>query len=114
MSVLFLAAGIYLYLCFLGWGLTRIAVPRTLRQHRAYFVPWIGLMLAAVLGVRLSRLGMSAAAGIYWITGTAAAVGVLSLFPKFRSTRSRIVPRLTFMFSFLITLLLALYPLLCL
>jgi hypothetical protein len=62
----------------------------------------------------LSRLGISAAAGIYWITGIAAGVGVLSLFPKFRSSRSRVVPRLTFMFGFLITLLLALYPLLCL
>jgi hypothetical protein len=48
MSVLFLAAAIYLYLSFLGWGLSRIALPRTLSQYRAWFAPLIGIMLAAV------------------------------------------------------------------
>jgi hypothetical protein len=112
MSVLFLAAAIYLYLSFLGWGLTRFALPRTLSQYRAWFAPWIGIMLAAVLGVRLSRLGMGATVAVYSITVVGAGVGILSALRKLRPLPTRSVPRIAFMFGFLATLLLALYPLL--
>jgi hypothetical protein len=109
-SVLFLAAAIYLYLSFLGWGLTRIALPQTLSQYRAWFAPWIGIMLAAVLGVRLSRLGMGATVAVYSITVVGAGVGILSALRKLRSLPMRRVPRTAFIFGFLATLLLALYP----
>jgi hypothetical protein len=113
-SVLFLASAIYLYLSFLGWGLTCIALPRTLSQYRAWFTPWIGIMLAAVLGVRLSRLGMGATVAVYSITVVGVGVGILSALRKLRSLPTRSVPRIAFMFGLLATLLLALYPLLCL
>ena len=112
MSILFLAAAIYLYLSFLGWGLTRIALPRTLSQYRAWFAPWIGMMLAAVLGVQLSRLGMGASAAIYLITVVGAGLGAWSALLKPRSLPTRSIPRTAFVFACLVTLLLALYPLL--
>jgi hypothetical protein len=112
MLVLFLAAAIYLYLFFLGWGLTCIALPRTLSQYRAWFAPWIGMMLAAVLGVRLSRLGMGAAAAIYPITVVGAGFGIWSALLKPRSLPRRGIPLSAFVFACLVTLLLALYPLL--
>ena len=112
MSVLFLVAAIYLYLSFLGWGLTCIALPRTLSQYRAWFAPWIGMMLAAVLGVRLSRLGMGAAAAIYPITVVGAGFGIWSALLKPRSLPRRGIPLSAFVFASLVTLLLALYPLL--
>jgi hypothetical protein len=112
MSVLFLAAAIYLYLSFLGWGLTRIALPRTLSQYRAWFAPWTGMMLAAVLGVRLSRLGMGAAVAIYPITVVGAGFGIWSALLKPRSLPRRGIPLSAFVFACLVTLLLALYPLL--
>jgi hypothetical protein len=114
MSVLFLAAAIYLYLFFLGWGLTRIALPRTLSQYRAWFAPWTGIMLAAIMGVHLSRLGIGAIVTLYSITAVGAGFGILSVLPKLRPLPTRSVPRTAFMFGFLATLLLALYPLLCL
>jgi hypothetical protein len=82
MSVLFLAAAIYLYLSFLGWGLTRIALPRTLSQYRAWFAPWTGIMLAAIMGVHLSRLGIGAIVTLYSITAVGAGFGILSVLPK--------------------------------
>ena len=71
-------------------------------------------MLAAVLGVRLSRLGMGASVAVHSITVVGAGVGILSSLPKLRSLPTRSVPCTAFMFGFLATLLLALYPLLCL
>ena len=71
-------------------------------------------MLAAVLGVRLSRFGMGATIAVYSITVVSAAVGTLSALRKLRSLPTRSVPRTAFIFGFLATLLLALYPLLCL
>jgi len=112
MSVVFLAVAIYLYLSFLGWGLTGIALPGTLSQYRAWFAPWIGMMLAAVLGVRLSRLGMGAAAAIYPITVVGAGFGIWSALLKPRSLPRRGIPASALVFACLATLLLALYPLL--
>ena len=71
-------------------------------------------MLAAVLGVRLSRFGMGGTVAVYSITVVGAGVGILSALRKLRSLPTRSVPRIAFMFGFLATLLLALYPLLCL
>jgi hypothetical protein len=71
-------------------------------------------MLAAVLGVRLSRLGMGATVAVHSITVVGAGVGILSVLPKLRPLPTRSVPRTAFIFGFLATLLMALYPLLCL
>src|ERR1039458_8712025 len=99
MSILFLAAAIYLYLSFLGWGLTRIALPRTLSRYRAWFAPWIGMMLAAVLGVRLSRLGMGASAAIYPITVVGAGLGAWGAPLKTPSLPTPSLPRTPLPFS---------------
>jgi hypothetical protein len=114
MSVLFLAAAIYLYLYLLGWGLTRIALPRTLRQYQTWLAPWIGIMLAALLGVWLSRLGMGANLAVYLITILGAGIGIWSAILKPPSLPAIGVLRVAFVFGFLATLLMALYPLLCL
>ena len=112
MAVLFLAVAIYLYLSFLGWGLSRIVLPQSLSQFRAWFAPWIGMMLAAVLGVRLSRLGMEASATIYPITIAGAGFGIWSALLKPRPLTRRGISPTALVFTGLVTLLLALYPLL--
>jgi len=70
------------------------------------------MMLAAVLGVRLSRLGMGAAAAIYPITVVGAGFGIWSALLKPRSLPRLGIPLSAFVFACLVTLLLALYPLL--
>jgi hypothetical protein len=114
MRILLLAAAIYVYLFSLGWGLTLIVLPRRLYQYRAWFSPWIGIMLAAVLSVRLSRLGMGANTAIYVISALGASVAIFSGLPDLCACASRGVPRTAFMLGFLATLLMTLYPLLCL
>ncbi len=112
MSVFLFAAAIYVYLSFLGWGLTRIALPRTLSQYRAWFAPWVGIMLAAVLGVGLSRLGMGAAIAIYPITAVGAGLGIWSFLLKPGSLPVSGIPLTALVFTCLVTVLMALYPLL--
>ena len=70
------------------------------------------MMLAAVLGVRLSRLGMGTAAAIYPITLVGAGFGIWSALLKPRSLLRPGIPLSAFVFACLVTLLLALYPLL--
>src|ERR1019366_7041172 len=110
MSVLFLAAAIYLYLSFLGWGLTRIALPRRLTQYRAWFAPWIGMMLATVLGVQLSRIGMRATVAVYPITIVGAGLGAWGARLNPRPPPPHSILRIAFWLACLVTLVLALYP----
>jgi len=70
------------------------------------------MMLAAVLGVGLSRLGMGAAVAIYPITVVGAGFGIWSALLKPRSLPRLGIPLSAFVFACLVTLLLALYPLL--
>jgi len=72
-------------------------------------------MSAAVMAVWLSRLGMGATVAMYAISILGAGFGLMSaLLPKPRVAPVPIVARAAFWFGFLTTILLALYPLLCL
>lgn len=112
MSILVRAAAIYLYLLFLGWGLTRIALPQTLSQYRTWFAPWMGMMLVAVLSVWLSRFGMGAATAVYPVTAVAAGLPILSVFIKPRLLPPHSDFDRSFSVASLIALCMALYPLL--
>ncbi|MGO9452429.1 MAG: hypothetical protein ACLQDV_15520 [Candidatus Binataceae bacterium] len=106
-----LAAGVYLYLLFLGWGLASLALPRGLRAYQVWLAPWIGMMLAAVVGVLLSRLGMGAAIAVYPITFAGAGLTARSLLVKPRPLPGWGNIGCAFAICSLVTLFLALYPL---
>ncbi len=117
MLILGLAAATYVFLLFLGYGLARLALPRSLILYRAWLAPWLGLSAAVVLLGWLSRLGMSVASSIYPVIIVGAALAGWSILrnrpsPPALSRRDRL--KLPFAAAFLITLLLALYPLLSL
>ncbi len=117
MLILGLAAATYSFFFFLGWGLARLALPRSLILYRAWLAPWLGLSAAVVLLGWLSRLGMSIASSIYPVTIVGAALAGWSILRKRPSLRARLRrDRLEVVLAaaFLITLLLALYPLLSL
>ena len=61
MLILGLAAATYGFFFFLGCGLARLALPRSLILYRAWLAPWLGLSAAVVLLGWMSRLGMSIA-----------------------------------------------------
>jgi len=114
MLVIGLAVGIYLYFLVLGWGLTSFALPRALKQYQVWLAPWLGIMLAAVLGVESSRLGFKAATAVYPITMVAAG---LSTWIFLRKPQARAAPSYlswAFALGSVVTLCLALYSLLSL
>jgi len=114
MLIIGLAVGIYLYFLVLGWGLASFALPRALKQYQVWLAPWLGIMLAAVLGVESSRLGFKAAIAVYPITIFSAGLSSWSLL---RKPQARSVPsNLSWAFALgsVVTLFLALYSLLSL
>ena len=114
MLVIGLAVGIFLYFLVLGWGLATFALPRALKQYHFWLAPWLGIMLAAVLGVESSRLGLKAAIAVYPITMVAAGLSTWSFLrrPQARSAPSNL--SWAFAIGSLVTLFLALYSLLSL
>jgi hypothetical protein len=112
MSTIGLAFGIYLCLMVLGWGLSSFALPRALKQYQVWLAPWVGLMLAAILGVLLSRLGIGAALAVYPITAVGAGLTAWTLLARGRRLTARSDLGWAFAVAFLVTLFLALYPLL--
>jgi hypothetical protein len=82
MLVIGLAAGIYLYLLVVGWGLASFGLPQGLRQYKLWLAPWLGIMLMTVLGVESSRLGIGGEIALYPITLAGAALSGWSILRK--------------------------------
>ena len=112
--VVVLAAVIYAYFLFLGWGLTRMVLPRVLSVYRTWFAPWIGLMMAAVLLTWLSRLGMGTAIAFYLVTIAGSLFAALSVWRSHDPLPARRSFGLAFPVAFLLVLSMALYVLLSL
>jgi hypothetical protein len=112
MLILGFAAAIYIYFLFLGFRFARLMLPPALIPYRMWLAPWLGLSIAAVLLVSFSRLGADIANAIYPRTIVGAAFAGWSVLLGHRSPLDRNNPRLHVVAASLITLLLALYPLL--
>ena len=63
-----MAAGVFLYLLLMGWGLTRILLRRRILSYQLWLAPWFGLMLAVLPMLWLSRFGVSVGGALYPVT----------------------------------------------
>jgi hypothetical protein len=68
MLVIAYAVAIYAYLFLIGWGPACLILPASLQTCRIWLAPWMGSMMAAVVLVWLSRLGIDAATATYILT----------------------------------------------
>ncbi len=58
MQILYLTAVIYIYLLFLGWGVSRLTLPESFSRYQIWLAPWLGLSIAALGCVWLSSFGI--------------------------------------------------------
>ncbi len=63
-----MAAGVFLYLMVMGWGLTRMLLRRRILSYQLWLAPWFGLMLAVIPMLWLSRYGVSVGSALYPVT----------------------------------------------
>jgi hypothetical protein len=65
---LLIAAGIYLFFLLMGWGATRLILPKSTRSYQFWIAPWFGLIVADISVVWFSRLGLGTNWSIYLVT----------------------------------------------
>lgn len=64
---LLIAGGIYLFFLLMGWGATRLILPKSTRSYQFWIAPWFGLIVADISVVWLSRLGLGTNRSIYLV-----------------------------------------------
>jgi hypothetical protein len=81
-GIIAVAAGTYLYLLLLGWGLTRLLFRQRAVPYQLWLAPWFGLMLAVIPMLWLNRLGISAGRSFHVITLLGTLLVVLCLLKR--------------------------------
>ncbi|MEQ9236147.1 hypothetical protein [Coleofasciculus sp. E2-BRE-01] len=63
-----ITVAIYWFFLVIGWGITRLSLPTSLRPYQLWLAPWFGLIVSSLFSLYLSQIGLNTNQSIYLLS----------------------------------------------